>query len=109
MDPNPHGSGNLAWIRNSENLELDPDLEKIIPDPQHWLNESVNTELYKLNKKGFSPHSKQYKCIFRTPANLCQGILAKFRRKGARLGGKIGNHANSWSQLGTEQWIKGGG
>ena len=30
----------FAWIRiriwNSENSKLDPDPEKIIPDPQHW-------------------------------------------------------------------------
>ena len=31
----PHGSGTYAWIRNSENYELDPDPELIIPDPQH--------------------------------------------------------------------------
>ena len=37
VDPDPHGSGTFAWIRNSENSELDPDPEYIIPDPQHWL------------------------------------------------------------------------
>ena len=25
MDPDPHGSGTFAWIRNSENSVLDPD------------------------------------------------------------------------------------
>ena len=27
VDPDPHGSGTFAWIRNLENSKLDPDLE----------------------------------------------------------------------------------
>ena len=47
MDPDPHGSGIFAWIRNSENSELDPDSEQIIADP-HCFKHRVRAEAVEL-------------------------------------------------------------
>ena len=48
MDPDPHGSGSFAWIRNSEDSKLDP--EYIISDPQHWLKQNKKVNMNCINQ-----------------------------------------------------------
>ena len=57
---------NMGWIRNSQNLKLDP--EKIIPDPQHCIKQNIFCEqclfiLYTLHKFSSIQFFKLTSCI----------------------------------------------
>ena len=65
---------NMGWIwiqtwiriRNSENSRLDPDPEKIIPDPQHWffaILASVHDPIVKSVDKSYNGPSLIPACL----------------------------------------------